>query len=217
MTLIRMKQRRGTSAQWAGTNPILETGELGFESDTNNLKIGDGQRTWANLPYVAQGVVGPKGDDGDQGPAGPAGPAGATGSPGSPGEDGLSAYDSAVANGFIGTEAEWLESLAVQPTVDILQKTSNYTISSQDLGKLSEISSSSAVTVFVPTDSVSFPIGGYTNIIRTGSGPVSVAASDPNVTSIQTSFGLELRDQWSSATIIKRASNSWVVVGDLIE
>jgi hypothetical protein len=212
MTLIRMKQRRGTSAQWAGTNPILETGELGFESDTNNLKIGDGQRTWANLPYVAQGVVGPKGDDGDQGPIGPSGAKGDKGNDGSPGEDGKSAYESAVDSGFVGTEAQWIESLAVQPTVGILQKTTGYTISSEDLGKLSEISSSSPVIVLVPTDSVSFPIGGYTNIIRTGSGDVSVAALDPNTTSLQTSFGLELRAQWSSATIIKRAANSWVVV-----
>jgi hypothetical protein len=214
MTLTRMKQRRGTSAQWSGTNPILETGELGFESDTNNLKIGDGQRTWANLPYVAQGVVGP---EGPQGPAGATGPQGDQGSQGPAGEDGKSAYESAVDGGFVGTEAEWLESLAVSPTVDILQKTAGYTISSEDLGKLAEISSASAVTVFVPTDSVAFPIGGYTNIIKTGSGDVSVAALDPNTTSLQTSFGLELRAQWSSATIIKRAANSWVVVGDLIE
>jgi hypothetical protein len=107
--------------------------------------------------------------------------------------------------------------LGVSPTVDILQQATSYTISSQDLGKLSEISSSSPVTVFVPTDSVSFPIGGYTNIIRSDTGTVAVAALDPNTTNLQTSFGLELRAQWSSATIIKLAANSWVVVGDLIE
>lgn len=214
MTLARMKQRRGSSAQWSGTNPILESGELGFEADTNNLKIGDGQKTWANLPYVAQGVVGSKGDDGDQGPAGPKGD---DGDQGDPGEEGKSAYESAVDSGFVGTESQWVEALAVQPTVDILQKASGYTLSSEDLGKLSQISSPSAVTVLVPTDSVAFPIGGYTNILRSGAGAVSVAALDPNTTSLETSFGLELRDQWSSATIIKLGPNSWVVVGDLIE
>lgn len=40
--------------------------------------------------------------------AGPRGPAGADGVPGA---DGLSAYEVAVANGFVGTEAEWLLSL----------------------------------------------------------------------------------------------------------
>lgn len=34
-----------------------------------------------------------------------------TGADGAPGADGLSAYEVAVANGFVGTEAEWLASL----------------------------------------------------------------------------------------------------------
>ena len=45
------------------------------------------------------------GRTGGTGPAGPTGPAGADG------DDGLSAYEVAVAEGFVGTEAEWLESL----------------------------------------------------------------------------------------------------------
>jgi hypothetical protein len=39
------------------------------------------------------------------------GPQGEPGAPGEPGSDGLSAYEVAVANGFTGTEAEWLASL----------------------------------------------------------------------------------------------------------
>ena len=42
----RMQQRKGTAAQWISTNsgngPILNAGEIGFESDTNRFKIGDG-------------------------------------------------------------------------------------------------------------------------------------------------------------------------------
>lgn len=45
-----------------------------------------------------------------RGPKGPAGEDGASGS-GSRGRDGKSAYQVAVDNGFVGTEAEWLESL----------------------------------------------------------------------------------------------------------
>jgi len=51
------------------------------------------------------GATGPKGDTGDTGPQGPAGADGATGA------DGPSAYEVAVANGFVGTEAAWLASL----------------------------------------------------------------------------------------------------------
>jgi hypothetical protein len=51
----RMQQRRGTAAQWISTNsgngPILAAGEIGYESDTNKFKIGDGTNTWLTLDY----------------------------------------------------------------------------------------------------------------------------------------------------------------------
>ena len=51
----RMQQRRGTAAQWISTNsgngPILNAGEIGFETDTNKFKIGDGTNHWVNLDY----------------------------------------------------------------------------------------------------------------------------------------------------------------------
>lgn len=47
----RMQQRRGTSAQWTSANPVLAAGEIGFETDTNQFKMGDGVNTWTNLTY----------------------------------------------------------------------------------------------------------------------------------------------------------------------
>ncbi len=48
-----MQQRRGTASQWTTANPILNAGEMGWESDTNKFKIGDGTNHWANLDYFA--------------------------------------------------------------------------------------------------------------------------------------------------------------------
>lgn len=59
----RMQQRRGTAAQWISTNngngPILAAGEIGFESDTNKFKIGDGVNHWVDLTYFtdAQSII----------------------------------------------------------------------------------------------------------------------------------------------------------------
>ncbi len=56
----------------------------------------------------------PVADRGAEGPAGADGVDGADGAPGADGADGadgLSAYEVAVANGFVGTEVEWLASL----------------------------------------------------------------------------------------------------------
>jgi hypothetical protein len=58
-----------------------------------------------------QGVAGAQGVAGSQGPAGPQGVAGANGASGIQGTNGLSAYQVAVANGFNGTEIQWLTSL----------------------------------------------------------------------------------------------------------
>lgn len=59
-------------------------------------------------------LVGAKGDTGDTGATGGTGPQGTPGSNGSDGSDGLdgsTAYEIALANGFVGTQAEWLASL----------------------------------------------------------------------------------------------------------
>jgi hypothetical protein len=47
----RMQQRKGTAAQWAAADPILNAGEIGWESDTNKFKIGDGTNHWDDLTY----------------------------------------------------------------------------------------------------------------------------------------------------------------------
>lgn len=49
-TLIQV--RRGSSSNWNSQNPILEDGELGFENDSNKLKIGNGVSNWKSLDYI---------------------------------------------------------------------------------------------------------------------------------------------------------------------
>lgn len=58
-----------------------------------------------------QGVKGDKGEQGEQGQQGIQGVKGDTGATGANGQDGKSAYQIALDNGFVGTQAEWLASL----------------------------------------------------------------------------------------------------------
>ena len=44
--------RRGNAEVWAKNNPVLAAGEPGFELDTGKLKIGNGNDTYNDLPYV---------------------------------------------------------------------------------------------------------------------------------------------------------------------
>jgi hypothetical protein len=49
-----MEGRRGIAGLWASRNPVLLSGEIGFESDTGLFKIGDGATAWNDLPYAQQ-------------------------------------------------------------------------------------------------------------------------------------------------------------------
>jgi hypothetical protein len=53
----KIQLRRGTAAEWAGANPVLSEGEIGFEVDANAFKIGDGVAAWNSLPYAVGSFI----------------------------------------------------------------------------------------------------------------------------------------------------------------
>ena len=44
--------RRDTASNWTSANPVLAQGEMGAETDTSKIKIGDGTTAWASLGYL---------------------------------------------------------------------------------------------------------------------------------------------------------------------
>ena len=89
-----------------------------------------------------------------------------------------------------------------------------YTLGLADSGKLVEFNNSSAITVTVALNSsVDFPIGSQINIVQTGTGQVTIAPVS-GVT-VNATPGLKLRTQWSTATLVKRDSNTWLFFGDI--
>ncbi len=98
----------------------------------------------------------------------------------------------------------------------IIQKTASYTLSElTERDSMIEVASSSATTVTIPANSsVAYPIGTSIDVLQTSTGQVTIAAG-AGVT-VNATPGLKLRTQWSSATLFKRAENTWVVYGDLM-
>ena len=93
-------------------------------------------------------------------------------------------------------------------------RTTNYTLVIGDDGIIIETNSASAIVITVPLDSTTnFSIGSKITIIRANSGAASVAGAS-GVT-VNATPGLVLRAQWSAATLLKRAANSWLLMGDL--
>jgi hypothetical protein len=55
---FRIQIRRDTSEKWAINNPILLDGEIGYETNTTYMKIGDNVTYWNDLPYWQGGLTG---------------------------------------------------------------------------------------------------------------------------------------------------------------
>ena len=76
-----------------------------------------------------------------------------------------------------------------------------------------EVSSVATITVTADgTNGITYPVGTSIDILQTTSGQVTIAGSGATVNATP---GLKLRAQWSSATLFKRAANTWVLLGDL--
>lgn len=95
------------------------------------------------------------------------------------------------------------------------QTGTSYTLVLGDASKLITVSNASTHTLTVPQNSsVAFPVGTVINIARIGAGAVNVAAgSGATVNSPGSALGL--RAQYSQATLIKTATNTWLLGGDI--
>ena len=101
--------------------------------------------------------------------------------------------------------------------ISINPQTVAYELVLADNGKMVEVSSASAITLSIPTNAnQAFATGAQITILQTSTGQVTIAATTPGTTTVNGTPGLKLRAQWSSAVCIKRATDSWVVLGDLV-
>ena len=93
----RIILRRDSSTNWESNDPVLLSGEPGYETNTGRLKIGDGSSSWSSLDYY-HGTTGPTGGTGPQGSTGP------TGNTGSQGVTGPTGAGSTGPNTFYGNQ-----------------------------------------------------------------------------------------------------------------
>jgi hypothetical protein len=102
----------------------------------------------------------------------------------------------------------------------ILQKTADHSLVLSDAYKIIEMNlTSTANTVTIPLNATqAFATGSQITIIQTGTGATTVvvtAGVTLNCTPQVSSNAAKLRTQYSSCTLIKRAENTWIAIGDL--
>ena len=93
------------------------------------------------------------------------------------------------------------------------QTGTTYTLVITDNGRLVTLSNAAAITLTVPLNAtVAFATGAIINIQQIGAGQVTVAGA-AGVTLNGT--GTKTRAQWSAASLVKTATDTWTLIGDI--
>lgn len=94
------------------------------------------------------------------------------------------------------------------------QTGTTYTFNLTDTGKLVTFNNAAAVTVTIPQNSsIAFPIGTQIDLVQIGAGKVTLGGTGVTINSKNSNKSLSA--QWAAATLIKTATDTWVLVGDL--
>lgn len=101
------------------------------------------------------------------------------------------------------------------PIVTNAQTGTSYTLVLADAGRLVEMNNASANTLTIPTDaSVAFPVGTKIDIVQTGAGETIIAPAS-GVTLNSDGNKRKINVQWAGASLLKRGTNTWVLIGAL--
>lgn len=106
-------------------------------------------------------------------------------------------------------------------TYAINAQTTSYTTVLNDGGAIVTMTNASANTFSIPTNSsVGFPVGSSITIIQAGTGQTTIQAVTSGTTTVAstaaTAAAPKLRAQYSTATAVKIATDTWYVFGDIV-
>ena len=99
------------------------------------------------------------------------------------------------------------------PTLVQNAQTDSYTLVLADAGKLVEMGKATAQTLTIPLNSsVAFPVGTKIDVLQTGAGETTIAGAG-GVTVNSEGSKLKVNAQWQAVTLVKRATDTWVLIG----
>jgi len=116
---------------------------------------------------------------------------------------------------FGKVNSNFVEVYAGVPRVLNAQTGTAYTLALVDGGALVTLSNASPVTLTIPANgTVAFPVGTQVDLAQVGAGQVTVAAAG-GVTLQSAGSQVKLTGQYSAGTLVKLATNTWLLAGDL--
>ena len=99
----------------------------------------------------------------------------------------------------------------------INDKTANYTLVVADAGKLIQSTATGAITITVPDNATAaIPIGSIVYLAQDNTGSVTVSGAAGVTSKIPTGYQGVIAGRHSMVSLIKIATNTWRLVGDLL-
>lgn len=100
-------------------------------------------------------------------------------------------------------------------SAQLLSKSADFTLSLSDSGRTLDVDSATSVTITIPTNaSVPFLTGTQIAFIQTGVGQLIFTAAS-GVTLLSKNSNKKVAARYSPATLIKRDTDTWILIGDL--
>ncbi len=116
---------------------------------------------------------------------------------------------------YVDTGLAGAETLGEQAGINTQTGTA-YTLALSDKGKVVEMNNGAANTLTIPTNAnVAFPVNTRIDVVQFGTGQTTIAG-DTGVVIYSADGNTKLNKQYSGATLYKRSTNGWVLVGDLV-
>ena len=98
--------------------------------------------------------------------------------------------------------------------IENAQTGTTYTLALSDAGKLVTLTNASAITLTIPTNAtVAFPTNTRIDLLQYGAGQVTVGGAGVTINSAGSK--LKLTGQYSGASLWKKATDTWVLLGDI--
>jgi hypothetical protein len=112
----------------------------------------------------------------------------------------------------IATTAQVYDTVTTVP--ENAQTGTAYTLALSDAGRMVTLNNAAAITLTIPTNAVAaFPVGTRIDLLQWGAGQVTIGGTGVTIRSSGTK--LKLTGQYSGATLWKRATDTWALIGDI--
>lgn len=231
---VQIQLRNDTAANWTSSNPTLAAGELGVETDTGKLKVGDGTTAWTSLSYFEPVSLSELNNVTITNAA--SGEALTWNGSAWVNTDLTSTITANIVDSApttldtlnelaaaLGDDANFATTVTtsisnLSDTVDtkaplnqtISSKSANYSIQTSDSGSVLKVDGTVTITL---SDNV-LPAGGRVDIINVGSGTVTIAGGG-TMTVNSKGAALTIDTQYAAASLIADSATTSFLIGDI--